>query len=527
MIPLALATFISLYLAIFAWRRQRHYIFFVLLMASIAIWASGYAMEIWSSSLNAKIFWAKIEYIGIVFVPVSWFATVLQYTGKEEWIRKKIVFLFIIPVITLFLAWTNEWHHLIWKEVRLAYFGSSSFLEIIHGSYFWIHVAYSYSLILISILLLINALFTFPPLYKWKTVTILIGALIPWSGNILYTFNFNPIYPIDLTPFTSFLGGFAMAFAVLRLKALDIIPIAREKIIEIMEDAVIVIDDENKIIDANKTAKKLFGSGIIGSDANKIFDEKILENKEKEAKIGDNYYMFYISPIHDAKGYEAGKLVILHDITDRKKAEDKIKQLNDELMLINKIVRHDILNDLQIVQGFLETEYKGDKNIYHKLMKRIEKIVRLMKRAKDLEHLASINEEFKEYDMKEVVENVAKEYDIEINIHGNCKIKADDAIYSVIDNIIMNAILHGKASQIDVMIEKNEEGCTIKIADNGKGIPDEIKSRIFDEKFSYGKSRGSGLGLYIVKKMIEKYGWEIEVRDNKPKGAMFIIKVKK
>ena len=90
----------------------------------------------------------------------------------------------------------------------------------------------------------------------------------------------------------------------------------------------------------------------------------------------------------------------------------------------------------------------------------------------------------------------------------------------------MNAIIHGKASKIDILLEENEE-CIIKIADNGSGIPDEIKSKIFEERFSYGDAKGSGLGLYIVKKMVEKFDGSIEVKDNEPRGAIFIIKLKK
>ncbi|KYC44638.1 MAG: sensory histidine kinase AtoS [Candidatus Methanofastidiosum methylothiophilum] len=66
----------------------------------------------------------------------------------------------------------------------------------------------------------------------------------------------------------------------------------------------------------------------------------------------------------------------------------------------------------------------------------------------------------------------------------------------------------------------------MKIIDHGKGIPDSIKSKIFNEEFSYGESRGTGLGLYISKKNIERYGGTIEVKDTKPHGATFIIKLK-
>ena len=252
---------------------------------------------------------------------------------------------------------------------------------------------------------------------------LLVGVLIPWIGNILYVFDINPFYPIDLTPFTTFLSGLAMAFAVLRLKALDIIPIAREKIIEIMKDVVIVIDGNDQIIDANKSAKELFGLNIIGKSAREIFDNKldILESdRAKEIELNERYYVVNISPIY-VRRRQVGKLAIFYDITDRKKAEDRIKQLNEELRLINKIMRHDILNDLQVIQGLLETEYRGDKEIFEKLMKRIEKSIRLVKRARDVEYLALIDEKMKEYDMRAVIESVTKEYDVKINIQGNCE----------------------------------------------------------------------------------------------------------
>ena len=511
---LTIVGFSSLYLAIYTWKKSRH-IFFSWLSLSTAIWAFGYMVEILTPSLSMKIIAAKFEYVGIVFIPVSWFATVLEYTGKEKWIRNKVAYFLVIPIITLILVWTNEFHHLIWKRTYLRYFNGSPFLSLVHGSYFWIHVSYSYSLVIFSLFFLAYAVVSFPPSYIRKTIALIFGALIPLIGNALYVFNANPIYPIDVTPFTTFIGVVAMAFAVVRLKALDVIPIAREKIIEMMEDAIFVIDNEGNIIYANKSAKNVLGEGKkILKEINKFGEEC------REVMLNGRHFCVSVVSLQAKEGV---KLVIFHDITYRKEAENRIKKLNEELTLINKIVRHDILNDLQIIQGFLEMDYGGDKEVVEKVMKRIEKMARLIKRTKDVELLA-LNENFREYDMREVIKNVAKGYEIKINIKGDCKAKVDESIYSVIDNIILNAMVHGKANQIDVELE-NKNGCTIKIADNGIGIPDEIKNKIFNEGFSYGEAKGSGLGLYIVKKIIEKYGGSIEVGDNKPNGAIFIIKL--
>ena len=91
-------------------------------------------------------------------------------------------------------------------------------------------------------------------------------------------------------------------------------------------------------------------------------------------------------------------------------------------------------------------------------------------------------------------------YDVQIWIEGDGVVLADEALISVFDNIIRNATIHGKADKIRIKIENKDELCEIRIADNGSGIPEEIKNEIFDEGFSYGDNRGSGLGLYIVRK---------------------------
>jgi len=427
-ILLLITAIVSLYLAIFVWSRYPNYKFFPLFMIASTIWSFGYAMEIWIDVINIKILWAKFEYIGITIIPVAWFITALQYTGKDEWLSKRNVFLlFVVPIITTSLAWTNEWHHLIWEKIDLAYFDSSSALLLTHGAFFWIHAAYSYILVFLSIAFLLHAFFYFPSVYRSKIAALIAGAIIPWIGNIIYVFFYiKPLEHFDTTPITAFISGILMAWAVAKLKAFDIIPIAREKIIETITNGTVVIDSHDRIIYANKAATAMAGAKkIIGREFKSVFGFDATKDGF-EAEINGRHYHVSISPIK-GNGKEFGKIVILHDITDSKKAENKIKQLNEELMLINKIVRHDILNDLQIIQGFLEMEYKGDKEIFEKLMKRIEKSVRLMKRAKDLEHLASI-EKMREYDVREVVESVAKGYDVKINIEGNCKIKADATI---------------------------------------------------------------------------------------------------
>lgn len=116
---------------------------------------------------------------------------------------------------------------------------------------------------------------------------------------------------------------------------------------------------------------------------------------------------------------------------------------------------------------------------------------------------------------------------MKFEIQGDGQVLADDALISVIENIVRNALIHGGINQIEVKIKTKKDAVQISLADRGVGIPDVIKAKLFTEGTRYGPTGNSGLGLYIAKKTIERYGGQIWVEDNKPTGTRFIIKLPK
>ncbi|MBT5421249.1 MAG: HAMP domain-containing histidine kinase, partial [Candidatus Cloacimonetes bacterium] len=101
------------------------------------------------------------------------------------------------------------------------------------------------------------------------------------------------------------------------------------------------------------------------------------------------------------------------------------------------------------------------------------------------------------------------------------------AISPVFTNLITNSIKHGKAKNINIEVTSKNDMCEIRFIDDGVGIPDKIKFKIFQEGFYYGKTGHTGIGLHIVKKTIDRYGGYIYAENNKPKGAVFVIGLKK
>ncbi|MHA1466166.1 MAG: PAS domain-containing sensor histidine kinase, partial [Candidatus Heimdallarchaeaceae archaeon] len=218
------------------------------------------------------------------------------------------------------------------------------------------------------------------------------------------------------------------------------------------------------------------------------------------------------------------------DITEQILANKKIEDLNESLRIINDILRHDIGNNVAIIDGSIDAFFDVREDAFLEMTKHaIDKSFDLIEKMESLEGLLIEDKKLEEIDVRKIVEKVIVGYtatSVSIKIEGNGIIIADNAISSVMDNLIGNAIKHGKADEIVVSINPGEHHCVIEVADNGKGVPEKYKKMLFRQGFKYGETAGSGLGLYIVKKTLERYGGDVTIRDNSPKGSIFQLKIK-
>jgi signal transduction histidine kinase len=168
----------------------------------------------------------------------------------------------------------------------------------------------------------------------------------------------------------------------------------------------------------------------------------------------------------------------------------------------------------------------GNKDLIHAIQANVSKSLSLINNMREVEKFMTGNKNATLIDLRKVINRVAEshfDFDIDISVTGKAEVLADEAVSSVLDNLFNNAITHGKANKIDVKIKKNKKGCEVRVSDNGLGIPDEIKKKLFDEGFTFGDEGHSGLGLYIVKKIMDGYGGSIRVEDNHPQGTIFIL----
>jgi len=242
---------------------------------------------------------------------------------------------------------------------------------------------------------------------------------------------------------------------------------------------------------------------------------------KEEQNLAETFAAYATIALENAGNYAK----LQREIRERKKAENKIVTHQEHLQLINRILRHDLMNGLAVIKSAVRLYKANRKDEYlEEILKNIRKSIDLIRRMKELETIVTSQKRLVSYELSEVLQNIIYNFKtVKIDIRGRCKILADETLISVFNNIIHNSILHGKADEIQISMLKKGKMCEVTIADNGIGIPSEIRNKIFDESYKYGKTGNTGLGLFIVKKAIESYGGKVRAEMNKPRGIKIIL----
>jgi PAS domain-containing protein len=297
------------------------------LMIAAGLGAFCVIFETASLTPSDKIFWSKLEYIGGIATPVLYLIFVLRFTGKDKYITKKnIIRLFIIPAITLVLVLTNERHNLIWSGFS-AISQKTNLMEYYHGPGFWIgYLAYNYSLLLIATIFLFHFIFLQTRIFRFHGWIVLTGGVLPWTSSVIYLTGVNPVPGLDLVPVTIVLSGVLMVYVILFRRFLDLVSVARETLLEILPDGIIVLDDQNRIQDINVAALSFLGiarKNIIGLSAEAsgasvtslleaTLNQDPIDQLEIQTNNGIKIYRIIKQTIKNQPG---SRLIIIQDIS--------------------------------------------------------------------------------------------------------------------------------------------------------------------------------------------------------------------
>lgn len=328
-------------LGVLGWRRRpvpgtAEFAFFA---AAVSLWCFGAAIGFSRADLPGKILASKVEYIGVVSAPPLWLLCMGAYTGVlRGWPRWQLASLAVIPLTTLVLVWSNELHGLIWSHLELESRLGLSLWKATYGPWFWVHSAYSYLVLAGATLLILRETRRDPFFFQSQRALLLVGMLIPWATNALYLTGLTELRNVDLTPLGFALGAVAVGAGLLRFGLFDVVPIAREALVEGLPDAVIVLDTHNRVVELNPAAERL-----LGQSNRTLLSRPALENETIMALLAvgsgeiseaglhlstplteeARYFDVGCFALADSRRRPVGQLLLVRDITDRKRGEQQ------------------------------------------------------------------------------------------------------------------------------------------------------------------------------------------------------------
>jgi PAS domain S-box-containing protein len=293
----------------------------------------------------SKILAAKFQYLSIASLAPLFFLFSLRYRERIHHLKPLLrILLWIPPPVIVILAFTNSAHHWVWRSIAPVSDRPGAILVYNHGPAVWAHMLFSYGLILAATIMLLGIVFQTRGPAKRQTAWIIPGVIAPWIGNVVYMFRWGPP-GVDFTPLAFTLTCVFIALSLFRYQLLDMVPVAYGSIVDNLADAVVILDDKNRLTGSNPAARRLFASSRedFGQPLEKIlvpwpgFAEQLspllrsVGLRSVQCPMGSRWMDVQIFDVPDRRGRTTGRFLLFRDITESRAAELERTQSLDRI----------------------------------------------------------------------------------------------------------------------------------------------------------------------------------------------------
>ena len=486
---------------------------FMAMMGSITVWAVSYGVALLVFDPQLRVLLEIPIWLGTCFTSLLFLAFALEYTGRKAAVRSTgMAGLVALMIGFVALIATNPRHQLVWSDYRIE--PTAGAATVAHTNEPWLFVILLVLMLLTAgaVLALIETFASYGPLYRSQTLALALSPLPILPAILLWVFDAGPVPQLNLAPlvFPAHLGLDMYAF--FRRNMFELTPAARrtsdQTAIDDLGIGVVIVDDDGRIINANEeaadivdTAKPDFlGKSLDSIDLDIDLDEP--EQRIRRERSRPREYAVTVSRVEDTADSTVGHTITLQDITTERQREQR-------LAVLNRVLRHNLRNDLNVASGYLDVVADGvDDEEYAEMLEtakaNTDSVLELGDKARMVERTLEADELGTEpIPLADLVDRVAEPIVAEHGGSVDNEIPAGGIIHtnrqlleSVVANLIENGLEHGGGS-VTVSASTSVSTARIEVGDSGDGIPEHELS-VIEEGRETDLEHGSGIGLWLI-----------------------------
>ena len=545
--PSLLTVLLLFTLAVYAWRRRSvpGASPFTIACLFAAMWAAGSVMEYAAVDLASKISWVKFQAAWQAPTVTAITCFILEYTWPGRWLTRRNLALFsIVPLLVLIIILTDDLHHLAWRG--FAFVGS---IQPQFGPGGWLSAAYALGFLGILNLVVLGWLFMRSPQQRWPVILMLIGQI---GGHLLYLLEradlLHSVLPLDMLGMSFEFLMYAIVLFGFRI--LDPISMARQAAVEQLQAGMLVLDPQGRIVSFNPATQAILGryeKTLIGRQIQDLLPlparlaEELQSGEAGQGEISlgngqeTRYYQLETSSLNDWRGLIVGRLILLHDVTEQKKAQAQLLEQQRALAILTERERlaHELHDDLAQVLAFISMQGQ----VVQQLLVEGEVstagafAARLVEAADEAdtdirESILSLQSPSNSQGLIPALQNYLQRYEQRYGLHteillpehsleGALEPVAEVQILRILQEGLANARKHASAHCVQVAFTSLDGQVRITMRDDGQG-------------FEPGKIQDGphiGFGLQFMRERAQAIGGSLEVRSAPGVGTEVLLVV--
>ncbi|QCJ46672.1 histidine kinase N-terminal 7TM domain-containing protein [Haloprofundus sp. MHR1] len=517
----------------------------VAMLAGQSWWSVFFAFELQATTLAAKAFWSDVQWVGVVVIPVAWVLFAMEYTGRDQYVRSKyIALLSVVPVVTVALAATGDYHDLLYTGSELVVRDDVTTLRREGGPWYWVTASYTYVLGLVGSVPLLGYVRSETSQFRGQSVALLIGTIAPWVSNILFLYGAVPVPGLDPTPVAFAISGVAYLGALTKFRLLGTSPApnrrARRLVFERMQDAAVVVDSHEYIVDMNESATEMLGTtarAALGRPAGEVLPKydrvpsvgTTSEHVTVDGRNGRRHYDVTVTEISDFHGRYVGRVIAYHNVDEHLRHQQRLE-------VLNRVLRHNIRNETNVIYGYadLVADEGGPQSDRAEIIK--ERAIAIADMGEKARQIVDIFEQVRRDSRAVPVSDLVTERSADVaDRYPNAEIRvealpADAHVNAVLgpalSNLLENAVEHntGSTPTVEVSATVDDGRVRLVVADDGPGI-DVYEQAVLERGTETALEHGSGLGLWLVAWAVGIADGTVEFEENDPTGSVVTVEV--